>query len=81
MSTEEQVKEIAYSLWEQQGRPAGKDWEHYYAAQRILAEREAEAAYVNGQEHLKVHYPGRTPDNRPISPRKPRVTHPISPFR
>lgn len=44
MPTEEQIKELAYQLWEQEGRPDGKDWEHYFKAKRILEEREAAAA-------------------------------------
>lgn len=44
MATEQQIRELAYSLWEQEGYPNGKDWEHYYTARRILDEREAAAA-------------------------------------
>ncbi len=40
LPTEEQIKELAYSFWEQEGRPNGKDWEHYFTAQRILEERD-----------------------------------------
>lgn len=40
MTSEEQVRELAYRLWEQEGRPAGRDQEHYFEAARILAEEE-----------------------------------------
>ena len=44
MPTEEQIKELAYQMWEQQGRPEGKDVEHYYAAKQMLEEQEAARA-------------------------------------
>jgi hypothetical protein len=40
MPTEQQMKELAYALWEQEGRPDGKDLEHYYRARQILEEQE-----------------------------------------
>ena len=41
MATEEQIKAKAYSIWEQEGHPEGKDLEHYYLAKKILEEQEA----------------------------------------
>ena len=41
MPTEEQIRQLAHSLWEQDGRPEGKDVEHYLAAKQILEEQEA----------------------------------------
>jgi hypothetical protein len=41
MATDEQIKELAYSIWEQEGRPEGKDVEHYYQAREILEKQEA----------------------------------------
>jgi hypothetical protein len=40
MPTEEQIKELAHALWEEEGRPEGKDVEHYFRAKQILEERE-----------------------------------------
>ena len=40
MVTEEQIKELAHAIWEQEGRPEGKDLEHYFRARQILEERE-----------------------------------------
>ncbi|OGO39155.1 MAG: hypothetical protein A2147_02005 [Chloroflexi bacterium RBG_16_57_8] len=40
MPTEQQIKELAYALWEQEGRPDGKDEEHYYRAREILVDQE-----------------------------------------
>jgi len=41
MVTEEQIRELAYAIWEQEGRPEGKDLEYYFRAKRMLEEREA----------------------------------------
>jgi hypothetical protein len=41
MVTEQQMKEMAYAIWEREGRPEGKDLEHYFRARQILEEMEA----------------------------------------
>jgi hypothetical protein len=41
MPTEQQIRALAYSIWEQEGHPPGKDVEHYYRARSILEEQEA----------------------------------------
>ncbi len=41
MVTEEQIKELAYAMWEQEGRQEGKDVELYYRAKKILEDKEA----------------------------------------
>jgi hypothetical protein len=41
MVTEEQIRELAYTIWEREGRPEGKDLEYYFRAKKILEEREA----------------------------------------
>lgn len=41
MVTEEQIRELAYAIWEQEGRPDGKDQEYYFRAKQMLEEREA----------------------------------------
>ena len=40
MPTEEQIKELAYAIWEKEGRPEGKDAEHYFRAKQILEQQE-----------------------------------------
>ena len=40
MATEEEIRALAYSIWEQEGRPEGKHEEHYLRAKQILEERE-----------------------------------------
>ena len=34
---EEQIKRLAYNIWEQEGRPEGQAVEEYYRAEKILA--------------------------------------------
>ena len=40
MPTEEEVRELAYTIWEQEGRPDGLDKEHYFTAKRILEKQD-----------------------------------------
>jgi hypothetical protein len=40
MVTREEIEKLAYSLWEQDGCPEGKDVSHYYEAERLLRERD-----------------------------------------
>ena len=41
MVGEEQIKKMAYAIWEQEGRPEGKGVEHYFRAKQILEQQEA----------------------------------------
>ena len=34
-----EIQQIAYEIWESEGRPTGQDAEHYYRAERVWAER------------------------------------------
>jgi hypothetical protein len=36
MATDERIKELAYSIWEEDGHPEGKDVEYYFRAKQIL---------------------------------------------
>jgi len=38
MITEEQIRELAYAIWEQEGRLEGKDQEYYFRAKQMLEE-------------------------------------------
>lgn len=38
---EQEVRETAYYLWEQEGRPEGKDRAHYFQAEALLRARHA----------------------------------------
>jgi len=41
MATEEQIKALAFAIWEQEGCPNDKREEHYYRAKQILEKKEA----------------------------------------
>jgi hypothetical protein len=41
MASEEKIRDLAYSIWEQEGRPDGKDVEHYLRAKKMLEDKEA----------------------------------------
>ena len=47
MASEEKVRELAYSIWEKEGCPEGKDAEHYYRAKKMLEEQEAASSPAN----------------------------------
>jgi len=40
MPTEEKIRRLAHTLWEQEGRPEGRDVQHYLAAKEILEQQE-----------------------------------------
>ena len=40
MVTEEQIRNLAHAIWEQEGRPEGKHVEHYFRAKQILEEQQ-----------------------------------------
>jgi Protein of unknown function (DUF2934) len=41
MPSEEQIKEMAFAIWEKEGYPEGKDVEHYFRAKQILEAQKA----------------------------------------
>jgi len=41
MVTDEEKRKLAFTIWEQEGRPVGKDVEYYFKAKKILEEQEA----------------------------------------
>jgi glycogen phosphorylase len=47
MITEAQIRELAYAIWEQEGRLEGKDQEYYFRAKQMLEEREAASSSAN----------------------------------
>jgi hypothetical protein len=65
MPKEEQIKQLAHSLWEQEGRPAGRDVEHYLAAKQILEEQEA----TKGRAKASRAKASKSPKTRKRSPR------------
>ena len=47
MPTEEQIRQLAHTLWEREGRPAGRDVHHYLTAKAILDKEEAAKKRTN----------------------------------
>lgn len=47
LPSEERIRAIAYSLWEEEGHPAGRDQEHWYRAVEIAT------AEMNDPDWLK----------------------------
>ena len=41
MATEDQIRYLAYDIWEQEGRPEGRDQEYYFRARQMLEKRDA----------------------------------------
>jgi hypothetical protein len=46
MATEEQIRELAYAIWDKEGCPEGKHLEHYFRAKQTLEEQEAVREFV-----------------------------------
>jgi len=72
---EREIRTRAYERWQQEGRPEGRDKEHWLAAERELTignpgQTSADAPSVDQEP------PSRTPDarraKRPSTPAKPR---------
>jgi hypothetical protein len=49
MNSEKRIRERAYAIWEQEGRPEGKELEHYLRAKRML-EDESNASPIETPE-------------------------------
>jgi hypothetical protein len=67
MPTEDQIRQLAHALWEQEGRPEGKDVHHYLAAKAILDKREAGKGNNNRSPRSKV--ASKSPGTRSHNPR------------
>lgn len=46
--TQEHIRKLAYSIWESEGRPEGKELDHYYRAEQMLKEQ-ASAVQTPGE--------------------------------
>jgi len=44
MDRETEIRQIAYQLWEKEGRPQGRDLEHYFKAEAIYKQRHGAVA-------------------------------------
>jgi hypothetical protein len=46
MYQDDEVREIAYRIWEEEGRPSGRDLDHWLKAEVIWNERQEFAEHV-----------------------------------
>jgi hypothetical protein len=44
MGREDEIKLIAYNIWEEEGYPNGRDYEHWLKAETIWEQRQKQAA-------------------------------------
>lgn len=70
MATEEQIKERAYYIWEQEGQPEGKDLEHYLRAKQMLEAEEAARILEIAPKHPFIELAPQTPPVEIASPSK-----------
>ena len=68
MATEQQIKELAYAIWEEEGCPEGKDVEHYFRARQILEERQASSPIESAPSPISK-LPRRSPTRQSAPPR------------
>ncbi len=56
MAKDDEIRDIAYKLWEEEGRPDGKDVEHWFKAETIWQERQnqASASFIRAPEPEKT---------------------------
>ena len=74
MVTEEDVKKLAYAIWEQEGRPEGKDVEHYYHARQVLENQDAARVTELGAPPPILELPASSPTLVSAPPRERRGT-------
>lgn len=54
MVTEQEIKKLARSIWEAEGCPDGRDWDHYFRAKRMLEEKEKVARNMDRRARVMV---------------------------
>jgi hypothetical protein len=62
MEREEQVRRLAYSIWEEEGCPDGRNVEHWLKAEAILQTE-------NGEKHRAE----KQPETKPVPPQRKRA--------
>jgi hypothetical protein len=74
MASHEQIVEIAYFIWQEEGCPHGRDINHYFQAKRLLEERELSPSKSEkgSSPSEKAAPPDRVPKSRAAGSPKPR---------
>ncbi|HEX2889564.1 DUF2934 domain-containing protein [Vineibacter terrae] len=65
---EEKIRERAHQIWEQEGRPAGQEAQHWERASREIDAADADSAGIG--------HPPRVHEAQATSPASPQQTHP-----
>lgn len=75
MPTEQQIRELAYEIWEEEGRPEGRDQEHYFRAKELLEQRERPPLVdlTTSPSGMRLEAAPQTPE-LPAAPKKRRTT-------
>jgi Protein of unknown function (DUF2934) len=73
VATEEEIKKLAHEIWEQEGRPEGKDVEHYFSAKKQLEEQEEARVIELGPASPIPQLAPQSPVTELSSPRKRKV--------
>lgn len=68
---EQKIREYAYTIWQREGCPHGRDLDHWLAAERqIMTARPEIATAPDGKPHAAL-VKGRSPQVAPTSPKAP----------
>ncbi len=67
MAKEDEVRLIAYHIWEEEGCPNGRDCEHWYMAETIWEERQKPVT----AKKAPAAAPARKPASAPAAAKKP----------
>lgn len=66
MPNRQEIERLAYSLWERDGRPQGRDLKHYFEAERTLRERESkDNATIRAEQFQRPAAASLSPTPRP----------------
>lgn len=70
----EQIRQLAYEIWEREGRPEGKESEHWQQAEREIRERMAGNSAGREEEPVGNEKRSRWPGAAPTTASKPKRT-------
>ncbi len=78
MAREDEVRLIAYSIWEGEGCPDGCDCEHWYRAEIIWEEQQKSKAPAEAKAAAKPVAATKTETRQPTSRRTPKKASPAA---
>jgi hypothetical protein len=74
MVSDEEIRKLAYEIWEQEGRLPGMDVEHFFKAKQILEEREAKRVLELAPVPARVELAGPPEKMALPAPKRKRAT-------